>query len=643
MSSNLFDTYTPTEYIPRPFEAYMKAGEAQQGQYNQLRDAMQTQQDAFNNMKVRMVDEERKNEFLSNIQQQALDLYEKNKHYNPDMYGEVRSFMRKAARDPRINAWSTALKNEQDFKDIEKRLKAAGQEPLYSNRHAIETPVYDNKGNMIYNPETTDLGIEQKLQWDDEAFKFVNNKIKPWAVQNNMEVNYVTRQGGDGKSYSMPVLVDSQGKQLRLNDPRVKKALKEIAPEWEGSSTAGRQWKRFNPEANSVDFLSRYVAEVNDVQSSFKPVGGSQFAKFTNSFGGGADDPNAPVDKYNAGILGLNTPKVASKLTNFPQRSETEYVPNAPEAKVINKQAADAYNEYYTAYKAYKKDNKLSSKDASVLRKYTGMSNADLIESRETIPYLKLDHFNQMFTQKRAGQTNPELAESYNRDEWNFDEDIKAEASQHLGSIPIKKTIIYGGEGKQFSLQNLMQDEDGEAPLSNIVRDMKVTGGVGIADPEHNYFRKPHMKVEGTVNLEAFNSLNFKAKKQVQSMATNTPEDAKKTGGYKIEMAIPGDMFSNENSAMNVAQKVMGTDKGYQPDYFRNSTQQYNQLHADAMNRWDDINTNYPKGLEFEPGVIIKANQNTGNYDIIQGGKVQTTISPYDYERIIKNKEQNAN
>jgi len=335
MSSNLFDTYTPTEYIPRPFEAYMKAGEAQQGQYNQLRDAMQTQQDAFNNMKVRMADEGQKNEFLSNIQQQALDLYEKNKHYNPDMYGEVRSFMRKAARDPRINAWSTALKNEQDFKDIEKRLKAAGQEPLYSNRHAIETPVYDNKGNMIYNPETTDLGIEQKLQWDDEAFKFVNNKIKPWAVQNNMEVKYVTRQGGDGKSYSMPVLVDSQGKQLRLNDPRVKKALKEIAPEWERSSTAGRQWKRFNPEANSVDFLSRYVAEVNDVQSKFTPVGGSQFAKFTNSFGGGADDPNAPVDKYNAARLGLNTPKSDLKLVPFVKGNPEEYVPNSEELKII--------------------------------------------------------------------------------------------------------------------------------------------------------------------------------------------------------------------------------------------------------------------------------------------------------------------
>lgn len=626
MSSNLFDTYSPTEYIPRPFDAYMKAGEAQQGQYNQLRDAMQTQQDAFNNMKVRMADEGQKNEFLSNIQQQALDLYEKNKHYNPDMYSEVRSFMRKAARDPRINAWSTALKNEQDFKDIEKRLKAAGQEPLYSNRHAIETPVYDNKGNMIYNPETTDLGIEGKLDWVNAGKKLVSEKILPRLTQSGMKIDYIKQKGGDGKIYERPVIVDSEGKVLSKNEPRVQKALKELMPIWEQESTEGRQWKRFNPEGDSFDFLSRLVAEQNDVKSSFKDVAGSQFNKFMASFGGNETQGfvSSPFlsSAYNPVDLGQE-PSIGKDVTS-PTRSITQ-----TQYKDLDKQErVKLYNESRAAYNKYRETlPKFEVLDKNERREVKPLAYQDWMESQGST---SSNPYGEILTKYLTGLKKANENSVISTQSYVPEDSFKKYAEARTDALSNSNALILSG--KNYSLQ----------PIGNAL------GGSDISQYHTEY--AGHNSVVPTVHggtqkvavykvyvpedkFEEFGLSSDDASASRTDKRQYVDEDGKKKSAYAVEVGIPVRKLTSWQAARESDLSTYGPDKTIA------SEQDYAAAH----------NYGYNKDVLEEYGYKLLPDEATGKYIVINNkGKQIGQVSPQTLglqgmaERIINDTEKNG-
>ncbi len=279
MAANLFDTYSPTEYLPRPFDAYQKVGEAQEGAYNKAQDQIQQAQDAFASYKVRPVDEASKNQFLSEAQQKIMDFYDKHKTYTPDMQGEVRSVIRNLARDPRINNWGAALQNFNERREIEKNLAAQGLPALVSHNDPLNKPVYDQQGNMLYNPSTGDLGVERRLDYT-KAARELTAPLKPFesvskGVGQNVDINV------NGTHISIPQLHQVASVLLQKSDPRVVQQITNLAPAFLDTQEGAQFVKHFATNSDGsvnypavVKLLTSTVIEQNSVKSLDTPLPG---------------------------------------------------------------------------------------------------------------------------------------------------------------------------------------------------------------------------------------------------------------------------------------------------------------------------------------------------------------------------------
>lgn len=275
--ANMYDNYVDTQYIPKPFEAYLKAGDAQQEVWNKSYEQGQKFEDSLAALPVRQVDIPGKNAAINKYTGEFSDLYQKYQKDPQGLQRELHTEMRKAAKDPAFNALTYSYNQLGQKKDEEKKITEKGK-AIYNYHNDWDTkPSVDNKGNLIWNPEDmakTNLGVAPKADYFNEAYdrthKVVLPKLREIGITIDSAGIHHTGKDVSGKTVTetLPTDILTQGNIRTLNHKEqwVKDRILEQMPEWE-QSFAGEQYGHLKGkafDANTNNQQQRYAGHIND-------------------------------------------------------------------------------------------------------------------------------------------------------------------------------------------------------------------------------------------------------------------------------------------------------------------------------------------------------------------------------------------
>lgn len=305
---NLFDKYYGSEYVPLPFEQYLQAGQMQQKQYDILKDNMNQIEDKYADMKVRPVDVAYKNSIIDEVHRGAVDMLGNHKYYSPDMFQDVRSYIRKQVRDPRFANLGAAYENYSKEREIEERLRAQGKNYFYNHEHNLKTPLYTQDGTLNFDPSSVGLGIEEELDYLTPA-KSLTGALTGYKTMGKAIEGSVKLKRADGTIIDVPTIRQQSIESLSSKDPRVRKDVYDMVTAYAGT-TNGRQFiKRFATKPDgSVDkdkvfnYLLSTVAEKHNTSWGETLMPG--FASMFKVSGGG--NGKQPIPNTSDTWAGLN-------------------------------------------------------------------------------------------------------------------------------------------------------------------------------------------------------------------------------------------------------------------------------------------------------------------------------------------------
>lgn len=292
---NLFDKYYGSEYVPLPFEQYLQAGQMQQKQYDMLKDNMNQIEDKYADMKVRPVDVAYKNSIIDEVHRGAVDMLGNHKYYSPDMFQDVRSYIRKQVRDPRFANLGAAYENYSKEREIEERLRAQGKDYFYNHEHNLKTPLYTQDGTLNFDPSSVGLGIEEGLNYANAAMSFTN-KLTPYISKGKAIEGTVKLTRPDGTVINVPTIRQENISRLSSSDPRVQKDVRDMVVGFTGTPEGRQYVKRYatNPDGTInqdkvFNYLLSTVAEKSSTEwgETFLPG----FASMMRIGGGNGKQP----------------------------------------------------------------------------------------------------------------------------------------------------------------------------------------------------------------------------------------------------------------------------------------------------------------------------------------------------------------
>lgn len=639
--ANQYDNYVGFDYIPVPFEQYVKAGDMQQGKYDQSQNQLQDLQDKLAALPSRQIDVMGKNKIIDDYNQKALSILENNKTYNPNLQQQIRNLARETARDKRIQGITYAYGREKELKDLEKQMIARGESPYKYHEDWSKKAYVDPTGNEVWdNMYDTDFGIETKYDQykaQSQYTKDIAPKLKSLGMTiTDQGVVYTDKKTGQQTKLDMSFLKTGSAKTLNPKEQWVKdevtKVLQPYLNSKEGKQFAHMQGSRYSNNDNSIQ--ERYVGfkkqglsdeEIKDIfikdsateglLSTIKPVYEEQVkydditAALNSATGrgagsGGSNDPFV-IDELAKVAAGIPASAGTGQTDEFtvvnpemkPELFKDDWLPK-DRIEAARKRAGDRFKQTAEFEKNRTEFNKSrpSSYEGVISRNYQTQEDLDRYVAEE----IKAEK--QSFIKDAYKDSKNKYRSSV--------VPIPVEAIPTLKQTfyqfkPSDITITGGvSPDKRGTTLDMIVGEDynNEVGLPSLIEDFTPTDQVNLKVPGK---KATVPMVQGYVKItpDMFDKLSESDKAMVFK---DSKGDAK---NLTIKVSVPADRFYSSANALSVNQqyKVFDKDLDYQSIYENNTnviSQLPDQVEADfetfAQNQ-NKIDLPGGESIQFEP------------------------------------------
>ncbi len=626
--ANVFDTYVASPYVPAPFEQYAQAGQMQQKQYDTTQSQLQAQQDLLADMKVKPADVEYKNKLVQDIEAGAMEMLGRNKYYSPEMFQEVRSYVRKSARDPRFANLGAAYENYNKERAIEDKFRAEGKDYFYNHKKNFEA-TYDRDGNLMYNPSSEHLGIEERLD-ATKAAADLTGKLSPYVDKSKMVSGTMQIKRADGTTVEVPTLKQDVTSILSSKDPRVRKDVQDMTQNFL-QSNAGRQWARLNATDQSgnvdqgkvLEFMLGTVAEKRSVDNQVTPLTG-----MASLIKGGGDTANITASSpfyssaYNFKNLGqdptignmVSQPGRNVEMTSFKELTKDERVG-------LYKKSKEEYNNYLNDYNKNVKNTLGMSGEGSINvgppKNYNQWMEEDM-GSVKGNPYGSLLQEQLKVKQKQLEDVAPVGTQFYSPEQ-SFAEFAKGRKDAITNSNAL---LLTTGETSMQPIGNFTGGSD----IKNY--EIEYAGHNAVIPSIHGGTQKAAIyrvfvpaSVLNTMGLDEDVMAASKKDSQIKNI------DGKNVPSFPVNIAVPMRQITSWQAAKEFDYKQYGPDKQIASDKDYIATNNINQ-NVDKFDEYGLIVQSDNKGNLF---VIDPKNPNGRPYQVTE----QEMQSEYTADAII--------
>jgi len=259
---NLYDNYTPSNYIPIPFQYYDAAARSQEQEYQRNRSSLEAIEDRLAALPTRTVDVAGKNAIINKFFNESNALMTKYPKYTPGMENEIRRLARRTAASPEIKGLTDLYGLEQEHRKMRDQLAAQGKVWEY-NRDVFDKPFLDASGKISWqNYQDTRPGFELTQDYIGEADKAIHPHIQAKMRDLGWKVVNIPVRKLDGTMGYIPKIQTGKGQFLDPNSKEVDKILDEILPSFMSESAGDQYFRRSgmdfmnNPRANYAGFAN---------------------------------------------------------------------------------------------------------------------------------------------------------------------------------------------------------------------------------------------------------------------------------------------------------------------------------------------------------------------------------------------------
>ena len=492
--ANQYDNYVGFDYIPVPFEQYAKAGEMQQGKYDQAQNQLQDLQDKLAALPSRQIDVVGKNKIMDEYNQKALSILDNNKTYNPNLQQQIRNLARETARDKRIQGITYAYGREKEIKDLEKQMIARGESPYKYHDDWSKKAYVDASGNEVWdNMYDTDHGVETKYDYYKAAENFTKDfapKLQSlgMSIQDN-DIIHTDKKTGQQTKLPMSFLKTGSVESLNANQKWVKDEVNKLIQPFmstkEGKQFSHYQGSRYDMNDNSIQ--ERYAGfkkqglsdnEIKDIfrkdaanqllLSTIKPVYREQvkYDDITAALNSakGRDRQNEGMPFFNAmSGIGYNTNEgAADAVVNVNTPIEAIELSNS-EIQRATKDAENKFNKYIQDNKGkIQRDLDAGKSVNPVLKGMYDFFNRNSKEESENLKqqFIQKELNNIKESKKSKLLENKEAA--YTPSQWSTDTKTSSYFKNKFNMITPNDAKLANATGKSIggTLEQVLADTD---------------------------------------------------------------------------------------------------------------------------------------------------------------------------------------
>lgn len=604
---NKYDNYVGFDYIPVPYAEYAKAGDMQQGKYDQSMSQLQDLQDRLAALPSRQIDVPGKNKILDDFNQKGSQLIESNKTYNPNLQQQIRNLAREAARDKRIQGITYAYGREKEIKDLEKQMIARGDSPYKYHDDWSKKAYVDASGNEVWdNMYDTDHGVETKYDYYKAAENFTKDfapKLQSlgMSIQDN-NIIYTDKKTGQQTKLPMSFLKTGSVESLNANQKWVKDEVNKLIQPFmstkEGKQFSHYQGSRYDMNENDIqnrynNFKAQGLSdnEIKDIfrkdaanqllLSTIKPVYREQvkyddITAALNSATGRGSGLGSNIDAalqspflsslYNPGNLGqqpsegieIDTP-ISGQNTQYKDLSDSEKWD-------LDMVSQEQYKEYKNSLSTMLKGfgSKNPNKNAGKPMSYNEWLSKEKGATKEN-PYGNLVNDYLKTSREDSGKSRTTLKE------FIPEASFKAYADDRISSLNNGNTFIIGGKNNLEKVDKLLgKDELQNYPIEYAGRNAIIPtkhGGQQKVALYTAYLPEDYYEAQG----KDVDDIKGSKKEYVDN-------DGNKQIGYPVTIAIPARNLASWQAAREYDIKQYGPDKeiASEQDYYNATNYNYN-------------------------------------------------------------------